>query len=291
VRTLDWTGVLMIIGGTVAFVFGLQTGASEQSEWTSPSALAPLIIGVAAFAVFIWYETKIAKEPLIPMRIFCAVGPASALAITCLHSFVFIACDFFLPFYYQIVLKFSPLKAGLALFALVVPLSFNTFLTGVLVRETGNFAVFMLIGSTLMLLGVSLFTTFGTHTEWAKITCFQIILGVGVGQVFQTPLLALQSFVSAAHLTPAISAQGFARNLFTSVSIVVGTVLLETKIAGSLDSADRTSAELGVYSNASRRMWIFYTSMCAAVFLIAGVIMMRKSKEVGVWRLWGEKAS
>jgi hypothetical protein len=288
-RTLDWTGVLMIIGGTVAFLFGLQTGASENSEWKDPSALAPLIIGVAAFGIFIWYETKIAKEPLIPMRIFCSIGPASAMAITCLHSFVFIACDFFLPLYYQIVLKFSPLKAGLAVLALVVPLSFNTFFTGVLVRKTGNFALFMLIGSVLMLLGVSLFTTFNTRTEWAKIIAFQIILGVGVGQVFQTPLLALQSFVSAAHLTPAISAQGFTRNLFTSVSIVVGTVLLETKIGGSLDAADRTDAELGVYSRAFRRMWIFYTSMCGAMFVIAGGIMMRKSKEVGVWRLWGEK--
>jgi len=290
-RTLDWTGVLLIIGGTVAFLFGLQTGAGEESQWTSPSALAPLIIGVATFAVFIWYETKIANEPLIPMRIFCSVGPASAMAITCLHSFVFIACDFFLPLYYQIVLQFSPLKAGLALLALVVPLSLTTFLTGVLVRKTGNFALFMLIGSTMMLLGVSMFTTFGLQTEWAKIICFQIILGVGVGQVFQTPLLALQSFVSAAHLTPAISAQNFARSLFTSVSIVVGTVLLEAKIGGSLDSADRTAAELGVYSDAFWRMWVFYACMCAAMFVIAAVIMMRKSKEVGAWKLWGEKSS
>jgi hypothetical protein len=29
--------------------------------------------------------------------------------------------------------------------------------------------------------------------------------------------------------------------------------------------------------------------MCGAMFVIAGGIMMRKSKEVGVWRLWGEK--
>jgi hypothetical protein len=75
------------------------------------------------------------------------------------------------------------------------------------------------------------------------------------------------------------------------VSIVVGTVLLETKIGGSLDSAERTTAELGVYSNAFRRMWIFYTAMTGTMFLIAVVIMMRKSKEVGVWRLWGEEAS
>lgn len=284
-RVLDWTGVVIIIGGTVAFLFGLQTGAGADADWTSPTALAPLIIGAVSFAVFIWYETKIPKEPLIPMRIFFSLGPAAAMAITCLHSFAFIACDFFLPLYYQIVLKFSPLKAGLALLALVVPLSLATFLTGMLVRKRGNFTLFMLTGSAIMLLGVSLFTTFGTQTQWAKIICFQIILGVGVGQVFQTPLLALQSSVSAANLTAAISAQGFARNLFSSVSIVVGTVLLESKIGSSLDAVDRSDAELGVYSIAFWRMWVFYTCVCATMLLIAMAMVLRKVKEGGAWKI------
>lgn len=278
-RTLDWTGVVLIIGGTVAFLFGLQTGAGAESDWASAAAIAPLVIGVSAFAVFIWYEAKIAKTPLIPMHIFCSVGPASALAITCLHSFIFIACDFFLPLYYQIVLKFSPLKSGLALLALVVPLSLATFLTGMIVRKIGKFTLFMLTGSSMMLLGVSLLTTLGTHTDWAKIICFQIVLGVGVGQVFQTPLLALQSSVVAANLTAAISAQGFSRNLFSSVSIVVGTVLLESRIGSSLDAADRTAAELSVYSSAFWRMWIFYASLCAAMVLIAAIVMLRKFKQ------------
>lgn len=290
-RTLDWTGVVLIIGGTVAFLFGLQTGAGAESDWTSAKAIAPLVLGAVAFAVFIWYEAKFAKQPLIPMKIFCSLGPAAAMAITCLHSFIFIACDFFLPLYYQIVLQFSPLKAGLALLALVVPLSMATFLTGMLVRKTGNFTLFMLTGSAMMLLGVSLFTTFNTHTEWAKIICFQITLGVGVGQVFQTPLLALQSFVSAANLTPAISAQGFARNLFSSVSIVVGTVLLESRIGSSLDAADRTAAELGVYSGAFWRMWIFYTCVCATMLFIAMVMVSRKLRQDGKWVLPGGRAS
>jgi hypothetical protein len=290
-RTLDWTGVVLIIGGTVAFLFGLQTGAGAESDWTSAKAIVPLVLGAAAFAVFIWYETKIAKEPLIPMRIFCSLGPAAAMAITCLHSFAFIACDFFLPLYYQIVLQFSPLKAGLALLALVVPLSLATFLTGMIVRKTGNFTLFMLTGSTMMLLGTSFFTTFGTRTEWAKIICFQIILGVGVGQVFQTPLLALQSSVSPANLTPAISAQGFARNLFSSVSIVVGTVLLESRIGSSLDAADRTTAELDTYSGAFWRMWIFYTCVCATMLLIAVVMVSPKLKKDGKWKLPSSRES
>lgn len=271
--------MLLIIGGTIAFLFGLQTGASVDSDWVSASALAPLIIGVVAFAVFIGYEAKIAKTPLIPMHIFCSLTPASAMVITTFHSFIFIACDFFLPLYYQIILRFSPLKAGLALLALVVPLSLATFLTGMIVRKVGKFALFMLTGSVMMLLGVSLFTTFSTHTEWAKIIVFQIILGVGVGQVFQTPLLALQSSVDVAHLTAAISAQGFTRNLFSSVSIVVGTVLLESRIGSSLDAADRTTAELGVYSGAFRRMWVFYASLCAAMVLLAAVVMGQKLKQ------------
>lgn len=223
------------------------------------------------------------------MHIFFSLGPAAAMAITCLHSFAFIACDFFLPLYYQIVLEFSPLKAGLALLALVVPLSLATFLTGMLVRKSGNFTLFMLTGSAMMLLGVSLFTTFGTQTQWARIICFQIVLGVGVGQVFQTPLLALQSFVSPDNLTAAISAQGFARNLFSSVSIVVGTVLLESKVGSSLDAADRTAAELDVYARAFWRMWIFYTCVCATMLLIAMVMMVRKCKEGLVWKGWSRR--
>jgi hypothetical protein len=99
---LDWTGVLLIIGGTVAFLFGLQTGAGAESDWTSAKAMVPLVLGVVAFGMFIWYEAKVAKQPLIPMNIFCSLGPAAVMAITCLHSFIFIACDFFLPLYYQL---------------------------------------------------------------------------------------------------------------------------------------------------------------------------------------------
>jgi len=290
-RTLDWTGVLLIIGGTVAFLFGLQTGAGAESDWVSAKAIAPLVIGAVAFGVFIWYEAKIAKQPLIPMHIFCSLGPAAVMAITCLHSFIFIACDFFLPLYYQIVLEFSPLKAGLALLALVVPLSLATFLTGMLVRKNGRFSLFILTGTAMMLVGVSLFTTFGPHTNWAKIICFQIVLGVGVGQVFQTPLLALQSFVSAANLTAAISAQGFARNLFSSVSIVVGTVLLESRIGSSLDAVDRTTEELDLYSGAFWRMWIFYTAICATMMLIGIVMVLPKLKREGKWKLPGSTRS
>lgn len=284
-RALDWTGVVLIIGGTVAFLFGLQTGAGAESDWASAKAIVPLVLGVVAFGVFIWFEAKFAKQPLIPMHIFCTLGPAAVMIITCLHSFIFIACDFFLPLYYQIVLQFSPLKAGLALLALVVPLSFATFLTGMLVRKNGNFSLFMLTGSAMMLIGVSLFTTFGIHTEWAKIICLQIVLGVGVGQVFQTPLLALQSFVSPANLTAAISAQGFARNLFSSVSIVVGTVLLESRIGSSLDAADRTTAELSVYSGAFKRMWTFYTAISATMLLTGIVMVLPKLKRDGKWKL------
>lgn len=287
-RKLDWTGMILIIGGAVAFLFGLQTGAGSETTWKSASAVAPLAAGITLLAVFVWYETSFAKEPLIPMRIFCALGPAAAMTITCLHSFAFIACDFFLPLYYQIVLQFSPLKAGLALLALVVPLSLATFLTGLLVRRLGSFTLFMVTGSAMMLLGASLLTTFGTRTEWAKIICFQIVLGVGVGQVFQTPLLALQSFVSAEHLTPAISAQGFARNLFSSVSIVVGTVLLETKIGSSLDAIERTESELTTYTEAFWRMWIFYTCVCATMLLMAMIMVIRKAKGDGSRKGWKE---
>ena len=56
----------------------------------------------------------------------------------------------------------------------------------------------------MMTLGFGLYINFNVNTSWAKIIIFQIIAGIGVGQNFQSPLIALQSNipVSSIQLCP-----------------------------------------------------------------------------------------
>ncbi|CAK7210594.1 hypothetical protein SEUCBS140593_000883 [Sporothrix eucalyptigena] len=265
-KTLDWTGSVLIVGGTIAFLYGLETGAGS-GDWSSPTVIGLLVAGGVVFALFAAYEHWLAPYPLIPTRsLFGSVTNCAALLTTVLHSFVFISYDYFLPLYFQVCLGFTPILSGVSLFALVIPLSFATMGSGFYVRRTRNYRAAMWAGVALMTLGTGLFIDFGAPpVSWAKIIVFQIIVGIGAGPLFQAPMIALQSHVAEKDVPATASASGFLRSLANSMSIVVGTVLLQRSLHGS-DITD-VSIPPDEYASAVRLMWIFYTAVCSALFV------------------------
>ena len=116
-HTFDWVGVAISGLAMFGLVFGLQDG--EQRDWDA--LIWSLIIGgVLLFAVFVWWESRTTKEPLVPLRIFgdrnfsvSNVGiSAMGLAAT--------AMGFPLMLYAQLVRGYSALEASL----LMAPMAF-----------------------------------------------------------------------------------------------------------------------------------------------------------------------
>ncbi|KAH9904304.1 major facilitator superfamily transporter [Xylariomycetidae sp. FL2044] len=277
-RSLDWIGCITVVGGTIMFLYGLETGSGGSHAWDSPMVLCLIIFGILLLSVFFLYEARYAKNPLIPSRIFGSTTNVAAFMTTCLHSFVFITYDYFLPLYFQVVLGFAPIISGVTLFALVIPLSVATFAGGYYVRKTGNFLPPLWIGGAVMTLGTGLYIDLGPTTNWAKIIIFQIIAGLGAGPMFQVPMIALQSHVRPEDVAMANSALTFARNLFTSTSIVIGTVLLQRTLGGAslATQSDTGEANRTKYVSALRIMWIFYTAVCG-VLIIMTLLVKKKN--------------
>ncbi|CAK7219769.1 hypothetical protein SBRCBS47491_003963 [Sporothrix bragantina] len=266
-KTLDWTGSILIIGGTIAFLYGLETGASS-GDWSHPQVVGLLVAGAVVMALFAVYEHYFAPYPLVPTRsLFGSVTNCASLLVTILHSLVFIAYDYFLPLYFQVCLGFRPILSGVALFALVIPLSCATMAAGFWVRRTRNYRVAMWVGAVLMTLGTGLLIDLSRPppANWAKIIVFLVIVGLGAGPLFQAPMIALQSHVEEKDVPATASASGFLRSLASSMSIVVGTVLLQRR----LDGKDITDVGIPAdeYASAVRQMWIFYVSVCGALFV------------------------
>lgn len=156
-RSLDWPGSISIVGGTLCFLFGLETGVGGLKPWESAEVVCLLVSGITILAFFVFFAAKLAKHPMIPTRIFRSRTNAFAFLTACLHSFTFISYDYFLPLYYQVVLDHSPIISGISMFAFVLPLSFLTAATGFFVRRTGNYLCPMYIGGVLLTLGTGLF--------------------------------------------------------------------------------------------------------------------------------------
>jgi hypothetical protein len=230
---LDWIGSIIIVGGTICFLFGLETGASGNQGWNSATV---------------------------------------------------IAYDYFLPLYFQVVLRFEPIISGVSLFALVITLSLATMSTGLFVARTGNFLLPTRAAAVVMTIGTGLFISFGEETSWAKIIIFLIVAGLGAGPLFQAPMIALQSHVRPVDISAAMSAFTFMRSLFSSASIVVGSVVLQRSLPGDGLTLGHDQGEpgetasdedTGQYVAALRTMWIVYTSICG--LLLVATFFIRKA--------------
>jgi EmrB/QacA subfamily drug resistance transporter len=110
-RGVDFVGIGLSAVGLGAPVFALIEQPTEG--WGAPTVAIPLIVGVVAFAAFIWWETR-ARAPMLELELFRIRNfSAVNLATFCVYAGL-IASFFFLTLYLQQVAGYSPFEAGLA---------------------------------------------------------------------------------------------------------------------------------------------------------------------------------
>ncbi|KAJ9624810.1 hypothetical protein H2203_004760 [Taxawa tesnikishii (nom. ined.)] len=216
-KAIDWTGSLTVVGGTLMFLFGLEYGGITY-PWDSAIVICLLVFGVVTWGLFVINEWKIAKYPVMPLRLFKYSSNVAALGVVFIHGMVFIAGSYYLPLYFQVV------RAG----------------TGVFIRKTGRYLPCIYFGFFFMTLGYGLFVDLRVNSSWAKLIIYQIIAGLGIGPNFQSPLIALQTNVPPRDIATATATFGFIRQLATSISVVIGGVVYQNQMqqrSGTLRSA------------------------------------------------------
>ena len=296
-RSVDWSGALLIIGGTIMFLFGLEFGGVSH-PWDSPTVICLIIFGVFVWALAMLNEWKVAKYPIIPVRLFKNRHNVVMLLICFCHGFVFIATSYYLPLYFQSVLLSTPILSGVYVLPIVISLSLVSICVGVIMRKTGRYREPIIFGMIFMALGVGLFIDLKSYASWSRIIVYQIIAGIGVGPNFQAPLVAFQANILPSDTATATATFGFVRQLSTSISVVLGSVIYQnilgqqmpriteaigpekaSKLAGSFAGADkaviRSLSEsqkrvvLDAFTYALSRMWIFYTAFVGLGLLLS----------------------
>ncbi|MEU5863930.1 MULTISPECIES: MFS transporter [unclassified Nonomuraea] len=112
---LDPVGVVLSIIGLVALVYGIIRGG-DLGTLASAEVIVPTLLGLVVLGVFVWWERRI-DNPVFDVRNFSNVRFSSAIGMMGIVFFAMMGGMFFLTFYLQIVLGFSPIQAG----ALMIP--------------------------------------------------------------------------------------------------------------------------------------------------------------------------
>ncbi|KAF3390501.1 hypothetical protein F1880_009248 [Penicillium rolfsii] len=303
-RSIDWAGTFLIIGGTLMFLFGLEFGGINY-PWKSATVICLIIFGIFVWILAMLAEWKLAKYPIIPPRLFNEWYNIVILMVCYCHGFVFISGAYYLPLYFQTVLLVSPILSGVYTLPMVLSLSVVSAATGVIMKKTGRYREMIVAGLFFMTLGFGLLIDLKPYASWPRIIIYQLIAGIGVGPNFQAPLVAFQANIRPADMATATATFGFVRQLSTSMSVVLGTVIYQNVIGQQADKLiaaigpERTAQVSASFAGSSKeliqsltqsqrevvleaftfalsRMWIFYTCMAGLGLILSLFIRPRE---------------
>ncbi|MEU5910321.1 MFS transporter [Micromonospora sp. NPDC047527] len=217
----DVPGAVVVTAGLVSLVYGF-TKAAEDG-WEAAATLGFIAAGVVLLAVFVVIELR-SNHPLLPLRIILDRNRGAAYLTSTLIGAGLFGAFLFLTFYFQVVLQYTPLEAGLA----SLPVT-----AGVLIAAAGASQLLprlgakplMVGGAALAAVGMLLLTQIDVDTSFLTLLLpAQVILGLGLGFTF-VPLSSLALFGVPEHDAGAASAT---LNATQQIGGSLGTALLNT---------------------------------------------------------------
>jgi EmrB/QacA subfamily drug resistance transporter len=133
-RHFDLLGAVLVTLGMTALTYGTVT--TDRLGWGSLGVIGPLAVGVGLLVAFTFYEAVVAREPLMPLRLFrLRTLRAANFVIFLLYSAIF-AFWFFQSLYMQGTLHYSALTTGLAFVPMTLAVGAGAILAPRLARRT-----------------------------------------------------------------------------------------------------------------------------------------------------------
>lgn len=217
----DVPGAIVVTAGLVSLVYGF-TKAAEDG-WDATQTLGFIAAGVALLAVFVVIELR-SNHPLLPMRIILDRNRGGAYLASTLIGAGLFGAFLFLTFYFQVVLQYKPLEAGLASLPVTAGVLIAAGVASQLMPRVGAKPL-MVGGAVLAAVAMLALTQIDVDTSFLTLLLpAQVILGMGLGFTF-VPLSSLALVGVPEHDAGAASAT---LNATQQIGGSLGTALLNT---------------------------------------------------------------
>ncbi|PBK97679.1 MFS general substrate transporter [Armillaria gallica] len=221
---LDFVGVFLLVASLALILIPLTlTGTDSPQTWSSPGIIAMIVIGVVLFAVYIYYDAKIATKPLIPYRLARERTLVFACIIEMLDFLHYAAFTSFFPSFLQVAAYRSASTASQIDNSLRVAYQVASPLCGVVLKYIRRPKWCYYLGIPLMLLGQGLLIYFvspGRDTTAVEFCVAKILIGIGRSFYMNAGQVAVQSLARR-----------------QDVAVAVGIILAVTSLGGAIGSA------------------------------------------------------
>jgi EmrB/QacA subfamily drug resistance transporter len=231
-HSIDFAGAVVLTVAITGLLLACVWGGTTY-PWGSWQVLLAAAVGVVLLVAFVFIERR-SREPLLPLDLVRRRTFAISAAATLIVGAVLFGVTIYAPVYIQGVVGASATSAGVVL----IPLSFGwvlaSFTSGQFVSRTGRYRWFPIAGSALVLAGTLLLTRLDAHSSRLAATLYLLVIGVGMGSMFQVYVIATQNSVETTQIGVATAALQFCRTMGGSLAVAALGTLLANRLASEL---------------------------------------------------------
>ncbi|KAL2829452.1 major facilitator superfamily domain-containing protein [Aspergillus cavernicola] len=246
-RQIDYIGTFIFVGSLSSFLIPLTWGGILY-DWSSWRTLVPLIIGIFGLLAFTIYESRYAKDPIIPPQIFQNRTASVSFAGSFLQGLVLWCLLYYQPLYYEAVKGYTPIMAGVALFPATFTVAPSAAAVGILVTKFGHYRWAIWLGWFLSTFGMGLLCYMDVDTNIPTWIFINIIPGIGLGLLFPSIGFAIQASATNDTLAIAVGMFSFFRAMGQAVGVAIGGVVFQNRMYHNLLQYPFLAARASEYS-------------------------------------------
>ena len=176
-RSLDIPGLVTSAATLTALTYALIDG--QDRGWTSAPIIAAFAAAAACIAAFVTIEAR-SQHPMVPLSMFRYRAFSGGSLTTMGWAFGVMGIYFFTSVYMQTILRFSPVKAGLAFVPMALLVAVAATIAPRVAHAIGDHRVVSL-GLLIMLSGLVAFAAIGTHSSYGALMPAFLLYGLGAG--------------------------------------------------------------------------------------------------------------
>ncbi|KAI6168448.1 major facilitator superfamily domain-containing protein [Pisolithus thermaeus] len=261
-KEVDYIGCTLAVAISSMICIAIELG-NKVFPWNSAPIVVLFLLGGLLIPVFACYELKVAKQPVVDMRLFAIPN----IPVTCFINFLtgagYFGAVFFLPRYFIDVKGSSLVTSGVQMFGLILTLGVSSVVGANILSQTGQVRLIGVVGGALYALGSGLMLLVGRDTPAAQTIGISVITGVASGLLYQPSLVVGPMSVQPHQVVGISGFLSFLRTLGGTFATALLTAVFETSFTAALERGGVVPQSLidqglGLADDAAAGMWPQY---------------------------------
>ncbi|WCB94996.1 putative MFS-type transporter EfpA [Baekduia alba] len=283
-KSFDLMGALTVTAGLVVLTYGIVE--TDTHGWGSSRTLVTIALGLALLATFTLIEGRLAKHPLVPLRIFKSRPVSGAnVVVFCMGASAF-AMWYFLSLYLQQVLGFDPIEAGLSFLPMTLTIVACSQLAS---RGVGRFGpgLVLTFGMVLIafgMLGLSQISADGTY--WVDVLVPSVVTAAGIGFSFVPVTISATQGVKG----PEAGLASGLVNTSRQVGGSIGLALLATVATQRTNDVIGAMGPKVALTDGFQRAFVVGAGFALVGAIVSGTVLARSGRDAALAAAEAERA-